>query len=122
VSARIAGLLLAEGTPLPVLTTQIHRRLRELLLVRDHLDAGARPPDLVREMRMPPFRVQKLAEQAAAWSAPELEAALAGLVELDLRGKGITTDGSVVQMSDERDALGVMLFIAEHAGARPARP
>ncbi|MFN8619213.1 MAG: hypothetical protein U0869_00520 [Chloroflexota bacterium] len=120
-AARLASLLLAEGTPLPVLVTQVHRRLRELLIVRDHLDGGTRPPDLVRVMKMQPFRVQKLAEQAASWNAVELEAAIAGLVELDLRGKGISTDGSTVQMSDERDGLGVVLFLAEHTGPRTGR-
>jgi DNA polymerase III delta subunit len=120
-AARLAERLLADGTPLPVLTVQIHRRLRELVQVRDHLDAGTRPPDLVRAMRLQPFRAQKLSEQATAWSAPELDAAMAGLVELDLRGKGISIDGSTVQMSDERDALGVALFIAEHAAGRSGR-
>jgi DNA polymerase III delta subunit len=120
-AARLAERLLADGTPLPVLTTQLHRRLRELILVRDHLDAGTRPPELVKAMRLQPFRAQKLAEQAASWSAPELDAALAGLVELDLRGKGISVSGSTVQMSDERDALAVQQFIAEHTLSRGGR-
>jgi len=113
-AARLADRLLADGTVLPVLTTQLHRRLRDLILVRDHLDAGTRPPDLVKALKLQPFRAQKLAEQASTWTALELEAALAGLVELDLRSKGISTDGSTVQMSDERDALAVSLFLAEH--------
>jgi len=119
-AARLAGLLLAEGTPLPVLTTQIHRRLRELIVVRDHMDARTSPPDLIKALKLQPFRAQKLTEQAATWTASELDAALAGLVELDLRGKGISLDGSTVQMSDERDALAVSLFIAEHAQGRAA--
>jgi DNA polymerase III delta subunit len=106
---------------MPVLTTQIHRRLRELLTVRDHLDAGTRPPDLVKALRIQPFRAQKLAEQAASWTMPELEAALMGLVDLDLRSKGISTDGSTVQMSDERDALAIVTFIADHTVARARR-
>lgn len=120
-AARSAERLLADGTPMPVLTTQIHRRLRELLIVRDHLDAGTRPPELVKALRMQPFRAQKLTEQAGAWTMPELESALAALVELDLRSKGISTDGSTVQMSDERDALAIVTFIAEHATARARR-
>lgn len=119
-AARLAELLVKDGTPLPVLTTQLHRRLRELILVRDHMDAGTRPPDLVKALRMQPFRAQKLTEQAATWTIGELESALAGLVELDLRGKGITTDGSTVQVSDERDALSITLFLAEHANGRAA--
>jgi len=122
-AAGLAERLLADGTALPVLTTQLHRRLRELILVRDHMDAGTRPPDLVKALRLQPFRAQKLTEQAATWTARELQSALAGLVELDLRSKGISTDGSTVQMSDERDALAVSLFLAEHAdGRRRAEP
>jgi competence protein ComEC len=120
-ASRLAERLLADGTAMPVLTTQLHRRLRELLIVRDHLDAGTRPPDLVKALKMQPFRAQKLAEQAAAWTMPELEAALAGLVDLDLRSKGISTDGSTVQMSDERDALAIATFIAVHTTSRARR-
>lgn len=119
-SALLAERLLADGTPLPVLTTQLHRRLRELILVRDHLDAGTRPPELVKALRMQPFRAQKLAEQARAWTSPELDAAMSALVELDLRSKGISTDGSTVHMGEGRDALGVVAFIADHA-AREVR-
>jgi hypothetical protein len=75
----------------------------------------------VKALKMQPFRAQKLAEQAAAWTMPELEAALAGLVDLDLRSKGISTDGSTVQMSDERDALAIATFIAIHATSRARR-
>ena len=103
---------------MPVLTAQIHRRLRELITVRDHLDAGTRPPDLVKALRVQPFRAQKLAEQASAWRMEDLEAALSGLVDVDLRSKGISLDGSTVHLSDERDALWVQLFLAEHAAGR----
>jgi DNA polymerase III delta subunit len=103
---------------MPVLTAQIHRRLRELVLVRDHLDAGTRPPDLVKALRLQPFRAQKLAEQAAVWRMDELEAALAGLVDVDLRSKGISLDGSTVHLSDARGALWVQLFLADHAAGR----
>jgi hypothetical protein len=78
-------------------------------------------------MRLQPFRAQKLAEQAATWDAASLDRALLGLVELDLRSKGISLDGGTVRMDDEIDALGLQLWIAEHAaagrgrvGARPA--
>lgn len=120
-ASRLAERLLADGTPMPVLTTQIHRRLRELLIVRDHMDAGTRPPDLVRVLKMQPFRAQKLTEQAGAWTMPELESALAALVDLDLRSKGISTDGSTVQMSDERDMLAIVTYIAEHTTSRARR-
>ena len=117
-AAQLAARLLDSGTPLPVLVTQLHRRIRDLIVTREHLDDGARPPDLVRVMGMQPFRVQKLAQQASVWKIADLEAALHGLLELDLRSKGISLDGSTAQMSDARDALGLQLWIAEHAPRR----
>lgn len=116
-AARLADRLLEGGAPLPVLVGQCHRRLREVLMVRDHLDARTRPADIAKEMKLQPFRAQKLAEQATTWSAERLEAAITGLVELDLRSKGITLDGSTAQMSESRDALGLQLWLAEHLTA-----
>ena len=113
-ASRLAERLLAGGTPLPVLVGQLHRRVRELIIVREHLEMGTRPADLVRLMRMQPFRAQKLAEQAKTWELRGLEAAVGGLLELDLRSKGITLDGSAAAMTDARDALGVQLWITEH--------
>jgi hypothetical protein len=69
-------------------------------------------------MRLQPFRAQKLAEQAGAWSVDGLHHAVDGLLELDLRSKGITLDGSTAQMSEARDALGLQVWIAEHAVRR----
>jgi DNA polymerase III delta subunit len=113
----LATRLTLAGTPLPVIVAQLHRRIRELVQVREHLDTGTRPPELVRVMRLQPFRAQKLAEQAATWDATALDGALLGLVELDLRSKGISLDGGTVRMDDEVDALGLQLWIAEHAAA-----
>jgi hypothetical protein len=124
----LATRLTGSGTPLQVIVSQLHRRVRELVQVREHLDAGSRPPELIRVMRLAPFRAQKLAEQAATWDAVALDRALLGLVELDLRSKGISLTGGAVRMDDELDALGLQLWIAEHAAggprhsARPAGP
>ncbi len=114
-AAATAERLLSGGTPMPVLVGQIHRRLRDLILVREHLDAGARNAELVKAMKMQPFRVQKLSEQAGMWHADALVSALGGLVELDLRSKGISLTGATVHMDDAMDALGLQLWIAEHA-------
>lgn len=116
-ASMVATRLLSSGTPLPVIVAQLHRRVRELVQVREHLDAGTRPPELVRVMRLAPFRAQKLAEQASAWDAPSLDRALLGLVELDLRSKGISLTGGAVRMDDDVDALGLQLWIAEHVVA-----
>jgi DNA polymerase III delta subunit len=116
-ASTLAERLLAEGTPLPVLLSQLHRRLRELILVREHLDSGSSNPRIVKELRLQPFRAQKLAEQARTWSATALEAATVDLLALDLRSKGIALDGATLQMSEAIDALAVQTWIARHAAA-----
>jgi DNA polymerase III delta subunit len=114
-AAVLAERLLGGGTPLPVVVAQLHRRIRELISVREHMDVGTRPPDLIKVMRLQPFRAQRLTEQAATWDMAALEQALDGLVALDLRSKGITLDGSTVRMDAGMDALGLQTWIAEHA-------
>jgi DNA polymerase III delta subunit len=44
-ASRLAERLLTDGTPMPLLIAQVHRRLRDLVLVREHLDAGSRNAD-----------------------------------------------------------------------------
>jgi DNA polymerase III delta subunit len=76
-------------------------------------------------MKLQPFRAQKLAEQAARWDSPSLEAALAGLVELDLMSKGIAADGSPRSLSDDRSQLALLAWIGERVSGRggsAARP
>lgn len=116
----LAERLLAEATPMPVLVSQLHRRVRDLLLVREHLDAGSRPPQIVKELKLQPFRAQKLSEQARRWSLADLEAALEDLLALDLRSKGIALDGATLAMSPAIDALALQTWLARHAIA-PAR-
>jgi DNA polymerase-3 subunit delta len=117
-AATLAERLLADGVALPVLVAQLHRRIRDLISVRDHLDSGARAGDLVRTMKLQPYRAQKLVEQARVWPIEDLVSALEGLLDLDLQSKGISRDGTTVQMSDARDALELQAWIADHA-ARP---
>jgi len=117
-ASRLAERLLADGAPLPVLITQLHRRLRDLLQVREHLDAGSRPPHIVKAMRLQPFRAQKLAEQAGQWSLEALEGALEDLLALDLSSKGISLDGSTRQMSDAIGALGLQTWLVLHTAPR----
>lgn len=117
-AATLGERLIADATPLPVLVSQLHRRLRDLILVREHIDSGSRPPQIVKELKLQPFRARKLAEQAANWSAESLELAMADLLALDLRSKGIALDGSTLQMSDRVDALAFQTWIARHAASR----
>jgi DNA polymerase III delta subunit len=110
-AATLAARLLAEATPMPVLISQLHRRLRDLIVIRDHVAAGTRPPDLVRELKMQPYRAQKLTEQARTWEQPELDTAMAELFELDLLSKGIAPDGSPHSLSEDRSQLALLAWI-----------
>ena len=113
----LAERLLGDGTPLPVIVSQLHRRLRDLILVREHIDSGSTNPQIVKDLKLQPFRAKKLAEQARAWTSPQLVAAMVELLALDLRSKGIAVDGSTLQMSEPIDALTVQVWIARHAAA-----
>ncbi|MEP7360592.1 MAG: DNA polymerase III subunit delta [Chloroflexota bacterium] len=117
-ASSLAVRLINDATPMPVLVTQIHRRLRELIVIRDHLAAGTKPQDMVRELKLNPYRAQKLAEQARTWSQPELDAALQDLYELDLLTKGIAADGSPHSMSEDKSALALIAWIGAHANLR----
>jgi len=85
---------LLETTPEPVLLSVLHRRIRELLEVADRLASGETPGSLVRSMKLQPFRAETLSRQAQTWSLDELEAALAGLLDLDASVKGVGGRGS----------------------------
>jgi DNA polymerase III delta subunit len=119
-AAQLARRMFAEGTAIQLMTTQIHRRLRELVVVADYLAAGTKPADLVRELKMQPFRVQKLAEQARAWQQDELDAALSAMLELDMLSKGIAPDGSPITISDDRSQLALIAWIGTYVARRPA--
>ena len=117
-AATLVGRLLSEAMPMPVLITQVHRRLRDLIIIREHLDAGTRPPGLIREMKLQPFRAQKLTEQARAWEQEELDKALDDLYQLDLLSKGIAADGSPHSLSDDRSELALLGWLGERVGRR----
>jgi DNA polymerase-3 subunit delta len=121
-AARLAERLMTTGTVIQVIVSQLHRRLRELILVREHLDAGARAAALSRAMGLKPFRAEKLAEQAARWEIGELEAALRALLDVDLVSKGIALDGSSQAISEDRAALTLQAWIAESVVGDGAGP
>jgi DNA polymerase III delta subunit len=99
-----------DSTPEPVLIAQLHRRLRELIEVADHLESGATPASLVRTLGQKPFRVDRLVEQARRWTLPELESALEGVFALDLRIKGVEP------ATEAQRRLSVTLWLAERVG------
>jgi len=82
-AARLLDRLL-DVTPEPVILVVLHRRIRELLELTDRLSRGAPLPVAARAMGIrSEFRARTLAAQARAWTVPELEDALEGLLELD---------------------------------------
>ena len=82
-----------DTQPEQVVLVLLHRRLRELLVALDARARGAKPADLVKLIGGNPYLVQRRAEQAAAWTVPELEAALDGLLELDRMAKHADAPG-----------------------------
>lgn len=117
-AATLADRLLNEATPIPVMITQIHRRLRELVVLRDHLAAGTKPADVVKELKLQPYRAQKLSEQAATWAQEELDDALEDLYRLDLHSKGIAADGSPRSLSEDKSQLALLAWVGTHANRR----
>jgi DNA polymerase-3 subunit delta len=111
--ALLPGIL--ESQPEPVIIATLHRRLRELIEVADHLASGTSPASLVRTLGMKPFRVEKLVGQARRWSIDELIAALEGVLELDERIKGLTP------ATESQRALAFTVWLAERVGGVPVR-
>ena len=105
---------LLETTPEPVITVQLHRRLRELLIAADLTSRRARPADIVKAIGGHPFRAQKLAEQARAWSVEELEDALEGVQDLDAMVKGAPDAGS----TERQRRLAFALWVEERIAPR----
>jgi DNA polymerase-3 subunit delta len=100
--------------PAPLFVTHLHRRLKQLIEVADLLASGTPAGQLVRTLKLHPYVAQKLAEQARTWAPPELDAALAGLLDLDAMLKGHLGG------SDLRRRAAVSLWIAEHV-RRPSQ-
>lgn len=107
---------LVEETPPPLLVAQLHRRLRDLVEVKAALAAGATAAHLVRQLKLKPYRAQRLAEQAARWSLAELEAALEGLLALDLRFK------NVPPATERQQRLAVALWLLDAVAPRDGGP
>ena len=105
---------LLETTPEPVITVQLHRRLRELLIAADLVARHARPADIVSAIGGHPFRSQKLAEQARAWTVAELEDALEGVQQLDAMVKNAPDAGT----SERQRRLAFALWVEERVAPR----
>jgi DNA polymerase III delta subunit len=104
---------LLDTTPEPVVLVHLHRRLRELTEVADHLAHGATPGSLVRALGMKPFRVDKLVGQARRWTSSELEDALDGLLDLDAMVKGAPGAGA----TEGQRRLAFAVWVRDRVGA-----
>jgi DNA polymerase-3 subunit delta len=105
--------LLDEGVPLQVLIAQLHRRLRSLVEVQELLTQGVPVTRLPRALKVQPYRAERLARQARAWSAEETERALEGLLELDVLSKGL--EGAAP--SEAGQGLALELWLLDRARA-----
>ncbi len=104
-----------EDVPAPLLVTHLHRRIKQLIDVADLLASGTPAGELVRRLKLNPYVAEKLAAQARTWTLPELDAALAGLLDLDAALKGHDGGGGL------RRRAAVTLWIAEKV-RRPGGP
>jgi DNA polymerase III delta subunit len=80
------GRALAE--PAPVVVAALHRRLRELALIKGGLEAGDEPDAIATAAGLHPYAVRRISAHAARWSSNELIGAFDALVALDAVGKG----------------------------------
>jgi len=111
---------LLETTPLPVVIVQLHRRLRDLLIAADLLEGGASNAELVTAIGGHPYHVEQIARKAVRWTLPELDEALAGLLELDAMIKGAVDSGSTERQVRLAFTLWMRDRVAE-SGARGGR-
>ncbi len=112
VAANLAEKL--DDVPGPVIVVQLHRRIKELIDVADLLAIGTPAGALVRILKIHPYVAGKLAEQTRTWTLPELDAAMAGLLEMDAVLK--SREGS----SASRRRAAISLWIAEKV-CRPSQ-
>ncbi|HSG86154.1 MAG TPA: DNA polymerase III subunit delta [Candidatus Limnocylindrales bacterium] len=114
VAIAVGGLdRLLATTAEPLLLALLHRRLRELLEVGDRLASGLSLQAVARELKLKPFRAERLAAQARRWRLPELDAAIIGLADLDARVKGVPP----ATAAQRRAAF--VLWLTDLVGAAP---
>ncbi|MEX1255281.1 MAG: DNA polymerase III subunit delta [Dehalococcoidia bacterium] len=106
--------LLAEGEPPQRLLTMVARQYRLLIQTKDLMAKRLRAPEIAGRLRMQGFVVQKLLQQAPAYSIDRLRAAYRMLLDADLSIKR--------GQFDEETALQLLLVeLATLAQQRPAR-
>lgn len=109
--------LVLETTPEPVILVLLHRRVRDLLEMKDRLDRGEQRAAIVAATGLHPFAAERLEAQARNWSTDELAAALHGLVDLDAMVK----HAPGWHGDDAQRRLAFTLWVLEHVPRRARR-
>jgi DNA polymerase III delta subunit len=109
--------LVLESSPEPVILAMLHRRVRDMIEVKDRLASGEKPQQVVKATGLHPFVAEKMATQARAWTIEELTDALDALVELDAIVKGVP--GTFGDPAQRR--LAFTLWVMDHVPRRDRR-
>lgn len=108
--------LFAAGQPAPMLLFMLTRQYRQLLLAKDLLERGVRPPEVGAQLGVPGFAAQRLLQQAPRYTSERLRWAYHRLLEAD---RSIKTG-----LFDDQTALQLLVFElanAASAGTTPPR-
>jgi DNA polymerase III delta subunit len=108
---------IVETTPEPVLLVMLHRRIRDLLEVKDRGSSGESRAEIVAATKLHPFVAEKMEAQTRNWTISELTDALDGLVEIDAMVKGVP--GSSRDAVQRR--LAFTLWVMDHVPRRERR-
>ncbi|QMV23461.1 DNA polymerase III subunit delta [Streptomyces sp. SCUT-3] len=82
---------LSVGQPLPGITFALASGVRSIGRVAS-APRGARPADLARELGMPPWKVDRVRQQARNWTGDGVSVALRAVAEADAAVKGAVGD------------------------------
>ncbi|OGO49440.1 MAG: DNA polymerase III subunit delta [Chloroflexi bacterium RBG_16_68_14] len=110
-AAELLQRLLADGKSPQYLLTMVARQYRLLLLTKELLQRGARPPEISARLQVQGFVIQRLLQQAPSYTIDRLRGAYRRLLEADLSVKR--------GVFDDETALQLLLFeLAAAAGPR----
>lgn len=88
-----------EGDAPPMLTFMIARQFRQLVIIKDMRERGARADDVARAAGVPAFRLGAVGAIASRYSWPTLRAAYARIIDADLAVKrGLRDDETSLQL------------------------
>jgi DNA polymerase-3 subunit delta len=108
--------LLAEGEAATLLAFMVTRQFRQLALVKDMRERGARADDVARVSGVVPFRLSAIGAVASRISWADIGAAYARILDADLSVKrGLADDESALQL-----LVHELCALAPRGGSRPA--